>query len=379
MIRAIALLWPVLASFGTMASHAETSAGQPYVLIRKLQLLQDEVVRGSRPALDQKKPLLDEIAQVIAAALPDVWQDQRNARSIALYLVEGGPPRAVRQMFDRGPKLGEIEKPLRALLAFSERRKEAKGLLAELNALAMPPGVGAPLALAQGMEFWSEPTKAMRYLKIAQLLAPGTLIDEAATRREISLLLAEKKSAQAVLRAGRYLWRFGSSVYAEHVLTYLAQEVLPELAADAHGRKAMQAFLDEVPPASRGPLLLDIARTSILTGRLDQAANVSSRAVAESAGIPAAEMRARLYASVATTLIKGSEPNPDDLAHLDRSILSDVDAGILDATLEISDQVRRSPIAGQAQFDPAKDAPRVALMARKVLTIADEQLAEQAP
>lgn len=379
MIRALAMAGLAVASFATGASRAETSAEQPYVLIRQLQLLQDEVVKGNKPAVDQKKPLLDRIARVITASPPAAWQDERNVRSIALYLVEGGLPAPVHQVLDRSPKLGELEKPIRALLAFSEQRKEAKALLAELGAMNMPPAVGAPLALAQGIDSWSDPHKAMRYLKIAQLLAPGTLIDEAATRREISLLLAEKKSAEAISRAGRFLWRFGSSVYAEHVVTYLTQEVLPHLPTDDAGQVALQAFLDAVPPGSQVPLLLDVARTSILNGKLAQVANVSRRAITASVGEPAAEQRASLYASIARALSKDAEPPADDFARFDRSLLSDTDIGILDAAAAISDRVRRSPIAGEAQFDPAKDAPRVAMMAFKVLTIADEQLAEHAP
>lgn len=374
MARPAILFFLLLAWLSSLPCRAEEAVRQPYQMIRTAQLLQDAVVRGSNTAAGQQEAMLEQTAQVIVGSPAEVWRDKRNVRALALYLVVKGPPQAVRRIIQRKTDLGEFEKPILALLAFGEGRKEAKNLLGELDAMTMHPAVGAPLALAQGIEFQADVPKAMKYLRIAQLLAPGTLIDEAAARRQISVLLSQKKSAEAIAQAGRYLWRFGSSYYAGGVIAFLANNVLPETATGNLSFPVVQAFMEEVPASQRGGMLLDIVRTSLLAGKLDQVAFISSKATELSKGTAAEEARARLYAAIASSLNRAPEEEHAELKGFDRAALSEEDTAILDAALAVEDRVQAAPLT--QDFDDNKDAPEIALTARKTLAVADELLAE---
>ena len=59
-----------------------------------------------------------------------------------------------------------------------------------------------------------EPAKALAYLDDARLLAPGTLIEEAAFRRQIALIASAGDGERYEMMVARYLRRFPNSVYA---------------------------------------------------------------------------------------------------------------------------------------------------------------------
>jgi len=367
-------VWLMVVMVSMTAPRAVAGEARTYELARSLQMLQDQAVNGSDIALAEQPRILDRLSAEIALEAPAQLSDPRNVRALAIYLVNGGAPAVVRRLLATTTEFGPHQTVIRALLAFAERQPDAGKLLSQLDAMALEPGIGGPVALAQGMAFQADPAKAKPLLAVARLLAPGTLIEEAALRREITMLLAETKNGEAIERATRYLWKFGSSVYATDVAAYFATSVLPGFVAPTGMvTDQVQNFLAALPEPSRRALLLDMAKAGILDGRMGIAALASRQSAALGAGSGAEQARADIYAAIATAFGRDGDGASDQLIAIDRGQLHDAELGMLDAALAVAGQIPATP-----RVEPAADgdAPAVIVAARTVVARADRSLAE---
>lgn len=344
-------------------------AAAPYLLARSLQMLQDQVISGSRAALAEQPALLDRMGMGFAELPGDGWKDARNVRALVIYLVNGGPPSVVRKLLSSGLDFGPKQDLVRALLAFAERKDDAAEQLDKFDAKALEPEIGGSVALAQGMASERKPEKALEYLAIARALASGTLIEEAAYRREISLLLEQKKREQAVQHATRYLWRFGNSVYAADVTGYLGESVVPVLAKNNKMEK-LQAFLGELKADSRREVLLGLGKGALLSGQLDVAEFAGKSIMAASPKEPSVLARAQFFQSVKKAFANDASASAEDLLSLDRSLLVRTERTTLEAALTIASLVR-SEVRATPQEPPSGEVPQIIVRARNAVKQAD--------
>ncbi len=348
----------------------------PIEMARSLQMLQDQVVHGSTAALSGQQQLLASMARSLATFDPGQWADPGHVRAIAIYLLNGGPPRAVRDLLRQHADTGAAKPLILALLAYAEQRQDAAELLLRLDALALDPSIAGHVALAQAILAEPTPSTVLGYLATARLLAPGTLIEEAAFRREIKLLVATGKRAQAAQLATRYLWKFRSSVYARELLVHLSDAVLCELARHPETRPLVTRFLEELIAPARKDLLLAMARSSLLEGRIDVAAFASEQARAMTELAVAESARLRIYAAIARSLGQLSSSSVDDLASVDRALLGPEELGLSDATRAVVQRVRAG-VSAEPE-DGGAPPPSVA-KARDAIIRADHSLAEANP
>ncbi|KTS24746.1 chemotaxis protein MotC, partial [Methylobacterium indicum] len=161
--------------------------GLPVELVRTLQLLQDRIARGSTQAHLAQRQLLGHIEQRLLALEPETWAAPENLRAAVVFALSGGGPALLRRMIETG-KLPEADSALVVgSLAYLEgREREARTLLGRYDPRTQPPGLAGQLALTQAAVTVREaPRKAIELLDLARLLAPGTLVEEGALRREI--------------------------------------------------------------------------------------------------------------------------------------------------------------------------------------------------
>lgn len=80
----------------TASAQVNSPAPEPYLLVRSMRMLQDQVASGRPEALPMLNRVLGHIAEQLRSAKPEVWQKPANAYAIFVYLLNGGNPEVVR-------------------------------------------------------------------------------------------------------------------------------------------------------------------------------------------------------------------------------------------------------------------------------------------
>src|SRR5262249_28535186 len=155
---------------------------------RSLQAVQDGIANGNSEAHSGHLALIKQIGEKFLAADPNVWSNPQNGQAVVVFLLSGGAPQIVRTL--PRDRLNVDERLFDGALAYVEgRQDDAKELLKDVNPRAIPLSLSGQIALVQGtLLSSSDPTRAIERLDDARLLLPGTLVEEAALRREILLV-----------------------------------------------------------------------------------------------------------------------------------------------------------------------------------------------
>lgn len=188
----------------------------PFQLVRTLQAMQDDMAGGSAAALAGQRALLQRMEEEFADADPLVWQDRRNSRALVAYTLGGGRPVTLRRLLASATPPDGDEALMRGALAFVEGDEAtARRYLTDIDPRSLPASLGGQLALAQAaLLVGQNPQGALLLLDTARLLAPGTLVEEAALRRQIFVASELDDLARFETLSGQYLRRFRRSVYA---------------------------------------------------------------------------------------------------------------------------------------------------------------------
>ena len=339
-----------------------TPRGLPVELVRTLQLLQDRIARGSTQAHLAQRQLLVHVEQRLLAVEPETWAEPANARAGVAFALAGGGPAVLRRMLDGG-KVGEAEAPLvLGALAYVEgREKEARTLLAKFEPREMPPSLAGQLALTQAaVTVRDAPRKAIELLGLARLLAPGTLVEEGALRREIFVVAQGGDTSRFEALSIQYLRRFRRSVYAGNFRQRFAAALTRlDFASDGARDAKLARMLDEIEPDDRRDLYLLVARAGLDQGRRGTALFAAERAagLAEPESRPAAQ--ARLYRAAALVVTEGRlDESIEALRSLDRAQFGEADQRLLDEALSAAIQIRTPPTADAARPNTAQTGPR---------------------
>jgi chemotaxis protein MotC len=242
------------------AAAAETSIAE---LTFDLQALQARIAAGDKAAYASQAERIAAIGAAIVAAKPDVWQSKRETDAVVIYLLSGGQPRDVVRLLESGAVPSSEIPLIRGSLAYAlGNEAEAEKRLKGIDASRLPARLAGPMAFAQSViETGSDPAKAIALLDLARLLAPGTLVEEAALRREI-MLHADRRDVDSVAQLARqYASRFGASIYADSFLQTLAGALAQTGAIEsAANLDKFQPFFAALNPDMRRVFLLGLAR-----------------------------------------------------------------------------------------------------------------------
>ncbi|MFG1397341.1 hypothetical protein [Roseixanthobacter pseudopolyaromaticivorans] len=331
----------------------------PMEAVRALQRLQDKVAAGSVEAVEGQRRMLAQIDQDFKAAAPTVWQDPRNARALVIHVLSGGNPAVLRGILAQEPLPALDERLLRGALAYVEGREEqALRLFGEIDARTLPNALGAQVAIAQAATtVRKDPAKAARLLDLARLLMPGTLIEEAALRRQILVASQSDDPDQFGRLSRQYLDRFAHSVYAGNFRQRFAAALTRMPFIDApDGFQRLDNLLQPLDQASRREIFLLVARSAVIQGKAKTTITAAERALASAPPLSSDAERARLYKAAALAAThEGFQQAQIELAALDRDRLAPPDATLLDAALVAADLVRTAPNVADA---PPGSAPK---------------------
>lgn len=366
----------------TGAVYGQEGKGEPFELVRSLQSLQDQVVRGNARAHAAQRALLVRIAEQFDVLSAEGWRDPKNARAAVVFVLSGGSARALQKLMHSGVSTDINEKLINGTLAYGEGRHDAAvELLAGVEARALDPGMAGLVAYVQGeLVAKKEPAKALVYFDDARLLSPGTIIEEAALRRQIALLAAAGNADRYETLATQYLRRFPNSVYAGGFRQQFALAIAGHTDAAEPGRLArLERVLGGVGKSDRRDVYLLIAKEAVAKGKMAMAKFAAANAAPLTDAASTDRERARLYEGAALIVTEEFDRGVEVLGAVERSKLAETDVALLDAALSIAGQVRRMPDTPDAEppraASPAGEVAGQALaQARHAIAQVDEIL-----
>ena len=352
------LIGLLLLAGGYPSAGFAQDALQPYQLVRSLQLIQDRIAAGDHAALPMQAKLLEMTDARLRAADAEDFKDPKNFRALLVYGMSGGNPVTVEAATSRAttdPQSLAIAKGVIDYL--SGRPGEAIDALKPIDPMALPPDLGAFLALVKGsLLAGDQPAAALKLLDEARLLSPGTLVEEAALRRSVGIAVARNDAARFALASTQYVERYLYSPYASQFADSFVSGVIAlhmSISQDKLGD--ITAMMD---PEREKVIYLRIARRAAIDGLNDLSAFASARAEQGRDGnTNQDDPRALLYASLSTVTSGTIEDVRAKLGKIDRSRLSEGDRALLDAAQAIAGEVVAPPAAVPAAPLGEKPAP----------------------
>ncbi|MCB8823546.1 chemotaxis protein [Microvirga rosea] len=354
--------WTSVASAqGTKAAQVDAS---PVELVRTLQALQDQIAAGSTNAHVAQRVLLSHIDERLISMEAPVWKDPKNIRAAVTYVLSGGRPDVLKKVLS----FGELPSPEGSLaqgaLAYVEGREgEAQKFLSEVDAHKLPVTLSGQVALIQAaLTVREDPGKSVALLDFARLQLPGTLVEEAALRREIFVVGQMGDSKKFDMLSRQYLRRFRYSVYAGNFRQRFAAALTRlEFTRDPDYFARLVATLNELEPAGQLELYLLVARAAVNQGQMPAAILAANKAKELSKGDAANTARSNLYRAAAVIVSpQGFEEGLSELKKLDRTILQAPDIALLESALAMASYIRENPQTTKVSVPPAVQAPDTA-------------------
>ena len=352
-------------------ASAEHQGPLPYEIVRSLQFLQDQVARGNGAAIQVQSRLLRRYGATFAEAAPELWQDPRNRRAAALFVLSGGPPPVLRRIIERTTPLeGEDRLLLEGALAYVENRSaEAISKLKSIDLAAGESGFVAQveLALAQ-LQQGTDPEEALERLKRVMLAAPGTLLEEAALRMGVMLADSTGDPQSADRFARQYFERFSQSAYAGNFRARLSSVYADRPAGTEEATVAAIADATfTIPRQQQLAIFLAVGRRALVTGNLGLAARAATHALTYADATREDRLRATLYDVAATLTQRDFVEVRTTLEAIDPALLHPADQKLRTAALELLDQMRQPLLAGALPAGGDDDGAAGTLPATDVL------------
>jgi chemotaxis protein MotC len=377
---------------GANAQSGDDQVREPYQMVRSLQMLQDQIARGDLDAHNSQPALLKRLGESFLKADAAIWKEPRNSRAAVTFLLSGGSPQVIATLRSRNV-LNIDEAIVDGALAYVEgRTDEAKTRLAGIKPRSLPAALGAEIALVQSALVAQDDLKAaIALLDEVRLMMPGTLVEEAALRREIFIVGQDDDFEKFEGLAIRYFRRYRHSIYAGNFRQRFALSVARFSFVQRPDRfPRLVAVLDHLDKASQRALYLLIARTALVRGKTEMTVLAADRVFALSDDDSVERVRARLYRAAARVATAAHSSAIAELEQVDKAKLSERDVELKAAALAIGLNVRKALPEAQAKSDgngepktvmrPRIDFSRsVAAVdrAQKLLDASQEQLKEK--
>ena len=165
--------------------------------------LQARMAKGDKDAYTQSRAQDEEVGAAIASAATEAFKVKAERDAVVVYLLSGGQPRDIAKIVERGDFPEAERGMLRGAAGYTRggrtRRKRCclttRGPKASGSAASSPTPQSVLLTP-------KDAAKSLELLDLARLLAPGTLIEEAAMRRQI-LLVGDLRQPPNALRSWR--------------------------------------------------------------------------------------------------------------------------------------------------------------------------------
>ena len=365
------------ALFAAANAHGQARPQEPFEVARALRSLQDRIARGDTAAFLAYRTSLTELTKQLEQAPNEAWKDPRNVRAAVALVLSGGDPYVLQQLVTQ--VTGQDLTLVRAALAYGKNRNaEAMELLAGVDARTLDPSVAGHIALVQAeLMAKKDREKYLALLGDARLLAPGTMIEESALRREVALAVEQTDADRFETATVRYLRRFASSVHMGNFRRQLAVDVATRgMAEDPARRSQLEATFEFLGASERQDAYLSIAWEGLKSGSVDVARWAAANAVLLAGEGSAQHLRSKLCEAAALILTDQFEKGLSALESIPVDRLSEEERALRAAALRIAEQVRRETKPAPAGGEPPRGAvePQVAASVKSAIAQVDTLL-----
>ncbi|MCM2472822.1 chemotaxis protein [Rhizobium sp. CG5] len=342
--RVIVLAALGLASTGPLGAQTLDSI-EPFRMLRSLQFVQDSVVLGDHSAADMQRFMLETIDSRLRSSDASVFEEPRNVDAALIYAMSGGNPATLEFLVARdvdGNFDNRVTDALRKYLS-------GKGTLIAKSLAEMVPEyrdqkIGPYLALVAGnVTITRDPAAALKFYDWARLTAPGTIVEEAALRRSLSITLDTGMVEKGAAYSNRYARRFLHSPYASQFADLFVRLVVDHFdKLDEQYILTTLSFMDE--PRQR-EVYLRIARQAAINGNTELARLGASHAKALSGQVDdGMDALADLYGGVADVSTGSVEAAMQAILDISDENLSPSDRALRTAAQAVAEEVLRLPV-----------------------------------
>lgn len=340
----------LLATPSAVAQTTNGSDKKPFELVRELQIFQDQAVLKGKNARAQQTDFIAKVAAQLTNFDASAWADRRNARAAVIYVLSGGDPRVLSKLLGSGAILGVDDQLVKGALAYGERRDtEATTLLDDVDLESLDRSVGGHVALVRALLVAKDdPRKAIALLDRARIIAPGTMVEEAALRRQA--ILAAKVGDLDAFEAlsSQYFRRFASSIFERSFERQFAKEVVSKsYAADAKRLPKLEKLVRGLSQMQRRETCLAIAEEGIAVADVEIVRFAARLAGMDAKAQPLDAMRMLLFEAAAVVATPDHEQGRMALRLVDKSKLGAREEGLLYAATAVADEISRPPSLAQ--------------------------------
>lgn len=317
---------------------------EPYKLVRSLQRIQDEIADGDKSALGMQLELVKLIDQGFRNMSAADLREPKNAKALISYAMAGGNPETLQtRLADLGGRDDEIVRLAIAILVYQKGAgRTAEARLKDVDPMKIGGLFGAYLGLVRGL-VTKDDESARKDFDAARLLAPGTLVEEAALRRLMTIHKRRQDPHSFLRVASRYARRYIASPYAvQFAAEFVAGVIVLDGQMDIEGVLEVVEFM---PEPYRSAVVVRLMRQATVEGHSSLVRHLAELMPAEADETsepevdPQIDARQALYAQISEVTSENIETVMEELEAIDRSVLSDGDRELLDAVLAIAKAV----------------------------------------
>lgn len=346
---ALSAVWPAISGAQQVDDNLE-----PYQMVRSLQFVQDTVVMGDHSAGEMQKFLLATIDKRLRSSSLKVFDDPRNVDAALIYAMSGGNPATLEYLVSKdasGNFDNRVANALRKYLA--GRGTMVSGGLSEMVPEYRDHRIGPYLALVAGnVMIAGDRKKALSFYDTARLLAPGTIVEEAALRRSIAVSVEDGNALQGLHYARQYARRFSHSPYASQFA-----DLFVTLAVDHFGEVSIDdvdGALEVMDNDRAQEIFLRMARQAAIKGKPELAKLAADRAGQRTDGArETGATAAKLFESVSQVSTSQVQETVKALEQIPDEALSAEDRALRDAARRVAAEVVRQPSLESLEQDKA--------------------------
>jgi len=324
-----------------------------YSAIQDLLESQDRVVDG---AAETQTKLLARIEAIVPTLTPEDWKQQRNYRAVVVYVLAGGAPTAVEALLAEHV-VDEKDTPLLAAsIAFAHGEKDkALKLMTTIDPKRFPPILAGHLALVEGgLLVGSDNKRASALFDYARLVMPGSLVEEAAIRRELAILDPIQEHTRYLTLAARYQHRFARSPFAPKYWRSLSAAILKgALTMEPWLLSEYEQLFTDAPQGVGFEFHTALTRASLLLSSPEMV-KAEAKAAGEAADTPQARERLKVYRALTLSMDGDTAGSAAELKSIDLSVLKREELSLLRALQGVD--TRLADGAPIAKAEPATES-----------------------
>lgn len=341
--RILFLSGAILAA-ATQGFAAEEEELAPYKMLRSMQFVQDSVVQGDHSAGEMQRYLLGAIDKRLRNVDSSIFEDPRNVDATLIYAMSGGNPATLEYLIARdvqGYFDNRVSEVLRKYLA--GKGQMASKTLSEMAKEYADKPIGPYLALIAGNTLMnSKPEEALKMYNWARLIAPGTIVEESALRRSLSISVNAGLVTEGLKYSSLYARRFLHSPYASQFADLFVALIVDNY--HVVGTDKIRDIAAMMEPDRRQAIYLRIARQATIDGQMELA-----RMAADEAGkitdtkAKGSDVLAGFYGGLAGVSSEDIEKVAEGLDMVPDSALSPRDLRLREAARAVAQEVLRQP------------------------------------